>query len=63
MIEKIVLDYLNRELDVPAYLEEPEKLTADRYVLIEKTGSSRSNYLKKATLALQSYAGSLYEAA
>ena len=26
MIEKIVLDYLNKELEVPAYMEEPENL-------------------------------------
>ena len=63
MIEKIVLDYLNKELEVPAYMEEPEDLQAEQYVLIEKTGSSQANHLYTATLAIQSYAGTLYTAA
>ena len=63
MIEKIVLDYLNKELEVPAYMEEPEDLQAEQYVLIEKTGSSQANHLYTATLAIQSYAGTLYKAA
>ena len=63
MIEKIVLDYLNKELEVPAYMEEPEDLQAEQYVLIEKTGSSQANHLYTATLAIQSYADTLYKAA
>lgn len=63
MIEKIVLDYLNKELEVPAYMEEPEDLQAEQYVLIEKTGSSQANHLYTVTLAIQSYAGTLYKAA
>lgn len=34
-----------------------------QFVLIEKTGSSTKNHIESATLALQSYAGSLYLAA
>lgn len=63
MIEKIVLDYLNKELEVPAYMEEPEDLQAEQYVLIEKTGSSQANHLYTATLAIQSYADTLCKAA
>lgn len=59
MIEKIVLDYLNETISVPAYPEKPEQ-ALERYVLIEKTGSSKENYINKATLALQSYAESLF---
>lgn len=62
MIEKIVLDYLNNALSVPAYMEKPAK-QPEKYVLLEKTGSSLENYIKSATLALQSYAGSLFDAA
>ena len=61
MIEKIVLDYLNNVLEVPAYMEMPES-QPDRFVLIEKTGSSVEDYVYSATLVLQSYAESLYEA-
>ena len=42
MIEKIVLDYLNGVLDVPCYMEVPEKPIAP-YVVIEKTGESETN--------------------
>lgn len=62
MIEKIVKDYLNRELEVPAYLEKPARVPK-RYVLLEKTGSGQNITLKDATFAIQSCAESLYEAA
>lgn len=62
MIEKIVLDHLNNLLDAPAYMEKPES-PPERYVLIEKTGSGTDNHIHSATLAVQSYAATLYEAA
>lgn len=62
MIEKIVLDYLNSVLSVPAYPEKPEK-PPKRYVLIEKSGGSKENFISSATLALQSHAESLFLAA
>ena len=62
MIEKIVLDYLSSKLDVPVLMEEPEQ-KEKRYVLLEKTGSGRKNYIWNATIAIQSYGPSLYEAA
>lgn len=62
MIEKIVLDYLNNALSVPAYMEKPAE-PSEKYVLLEKTGSSSEDYIKSATFALQSYAGSLFAAA
>jgi hypothetical protein len=62
MIEEIVLKWLEKNLDVPVYMEElAEK--PDSFVLIEKTGSSRENHINHATLAVQSYAMSMYEAA
>ena len=62
MIEKIVLDYLNSVLDVPVYMERPED-PDPKYVLLEKTGSGRSNHINRATIAAQSYALTKYEAA
>lgn len=61
MIEKIVLDYLNEVLNVPVFMEMPEE-KLERFVLVEKTGGSVSNYIKNVTLAIQSYAESLYSA-
>lgn len=64
MIEKIILDYLSEELpDVPIYMERPEKKPAGEYILLEKTGSSLSNHLPSATIAVQSYAPTLLQAA
>lgn len=62
MIEEIVLKYLNNCLPVPAYMEAPEPAPG-KYVLLEKTGTSRRNYICNATFAIQSIANSLYEAA
>lgn len=62
MIEKTILDYLSKTLNVPAYMETPLK-APDSYVLIEKTGSSETNHIKEATFAIQSIAPSLYKAA
>ncbi|MCD7838131.1 MAG: hypothetical protein LUG65_04390 [Clostridiales bacterium] len=62
MIEKIVLDYLAGTLDVPVYLEIPEN-PPDSFVLLEKTGGGCTNRIYSATLALQSYAATMYEAA
>lgn len=62
MIEITVLDYLSGKLDVPVYMEEPEK-PPQSYVVIEKTGSSKENYICSAMLALQSYGETLLQAA
>lgn len=62
MIEKIVLDYLNNTLRVSAFMEKPAN-PPEKYVLLEKTGGSSENYIKSATIAIQSYAGSLFDAA
>ncbi len=61
MIEKIIADYLDSNLSVPVSLEVPERKTS--YVVVEKTGSSERNQIFTATLAVQSYAPTLYEAA
>lgn len=62
MIEKTVYDYLSQVIDVPVYMEEP-KNKPDTFVVIEKTGSSKENYIEESTFALQSYATTLFKAA
>ena len=62
MIEKIILDYLSEGLTEPVYMEEPE-VKPETFVLIEKTGGGKTNHISFATLAVQSYAPSMYEAA
>lgn len=53
MIEKILIDYLNSELTVEAYAERPET-PSEKYILIEKTGSSVDNMITTSTIAIQS---------
>lgn len=62
MIEKIVLDYLNKKLSVECHMEKPEN-PPKSYVLIEKTSGSEENMIKSATLVIQSYAVTLVQAA
>lgn len=62
MIEVIVSEYLREKLGIPVFMEEPaEKL--DSYIVIEKTSGGNNNQIESATLAIQSYGKSLYEAA
>lgn len=62
MIEVILKDYLSEVVNVPVYLEEPEKPPKE-YIIIDKLGSSESDFLSSASIAIQSYSGSLYGAA
>ena len=62
MIEKIIMDYLDANLGVPAYMEQPESKPAS-YVLIEKTGGGKTNQISSATIAIQSYADTFMNAA
>lgn len=62
MIEKIVLDYLLSTIPTDVFMEYQEDMPGE-YVIIEKTGSSETNHIYSATMAIQSYADSLYQAA
>lgn len=59
MIEKTLVDYLNKKLDVPAHTDYQDEKT---FVLIEKAGGSEENYIRSATITIQSYAESTYKA-
>lgn len=62
MIETIVRGHLLGALDVPVVFEVPEKKPA-AFVLLEKVGSGRRDHVDAARIAVQSWAGSLAEAA
>lgn len=62
MIEMTVLSYLKAALNVPVYMEVPED-PETTFVVVQKTGSSKTNYIYSATFAIQSYTGSLLGAA
>lgn len=62
MIEIIVKKYLSEVLEIPVVFEYQSNLPK-RYILLEKTSGNRDNFLNSSTIAIQSYAESLYEAA
>ena len=61
MIETLLIDYLSEHLDeVFVGMEAPEQTTG--YVIVDKTGSSRSNHVITSSFAIQSYGATLYDA-
>jgi len=67
MIEKTVIDYLNsftpdETPDIPCYAERPEEEPGGKYLVVEKTGSTEENHITDATIAISSYADTMYEA-
>ena len=55
MIELTVCNYLKAQLQgTPVYMELPAA-PPKKFVVLEKTGSSRTNYINSATFAVQSY--------
>lgn len=59
IIEEVVRDYLDEALDAPVLLQRTQKITGP-YVMIEKTGGGQTNRINSATLAIQSYGGSIH---
>lgn len=65
MIEEIIYDYLTTALQgIPVYMVVPDIQNPDgaTYVAVEKTGGGMENHIKNATIAVQSYAPTLYGA-
>ena len=62
MIEAELLEYLNERASVPWYAMRP-KTPPTRYGLLEKIGARGSRKLTTSTIAFQSYAPTLLEAA
>ena len=64
MIEKTVYDYLCGRMNVPVYMELPESVNTEEFVVVEKIGGDITDYIRSATIAIQSYSTkSLYNAA
>lgn len=63
MIEQKIIDYLNNVLArATAYGDIPTPMP-DTFVTVEKTGSYELNHIRTATLAIQSWSSSRFEAA
>lgn len=63
MIEEIVIKYLNEVLEVPVYPIMPPDKQDESFALVERIGGSTENHIQYATLAIQSYAESMQQAA
>lgn len=63
MIEVFVREFLDHEFNVDVFLEYPGGSRNGRFIVLEKVGSSRENFLNSATIAIQSYDKSMYWAA
>ena len=62
MIEMTVIEFLKDSLEMEVYGEFPEN-PPSYFLVVEKTGSSDDEMIDFATIAIQSYAPTLYEAA
>lgn len=62
MIEETVIKYLNNQLDIPAYMEEPET-KPDEYVVLQAIDNGRINLISAVTFNIRCYSTSLYKAA
>ena len=64
MIEAVLISYLQGKTSAGnnVFAEVPKNPTSS-YIIIEKTGSNTDNRITTATVAVQSYAGSLLAAA
>lgn len=69
MIEQTIYEYLNNEMIVPVLAELPEVPSEEypefpeKLVLLEKVGGSKENHISVCSIAFQSYASTLFEAA
>ena len=63
MIEKTLRSYLSSSelITCPVYLEVPAKAPGE-FIVLEKTGTSRVNFVFNATFAIQSYSTTLLKA-
>lgn len=63
MIEKLILDYLGGLMSIPVSVERAPNPPASEYILIERTGGGEEEHIRDATIAVQSYADTMYRAA
>jgi len=62
MIEITIYKFLDTNMTEPVYTEVPSN-PPKKMIVMEKTGSSLINHIKRSTFAIQSYGKSLQEAA
>lgn len=64
MVETIFVDYLSSYFpNTTVVCERPTGTIPDSYILIDNTGTSKSNHIYQSRVAFQSYGKTLYDAA
>ena len=63
MVEKVLLDYLNSTLTVPAFMEFPEENAPEEYVILTKIGGGMTDWVYRSTIEFQCVSISLLDAA
>lgn len=61
MIETVLINYLGTELSVPVSAEVPED-PPETFVVLDRTGGGMENHIQRATVAIQAYGPTLYDA-
>lgn len=54
-IEAFIIEFLAARMPVPVFGDRPDLSTATEFVTVEKTGSSYSNFIASAEIAVQSW--------
>lgn len=61
IIERVIIEYLNKKLNIPTYAEKPTR-KPEKYIVIQNMGSGRTDYVDAVTISILSYAPTLDEA-
>lgn len=63
MIEAILIDYLTVALDVPCYVMMPDSMPKGGFIVLDRIGTGRTNYVTSYEMAVQSYGDTALDAA
>lgn len=63
MIEAILIDYLGTELNVPVFVMMPDTMPQGNFIVLDRIGTGKTNYITSYEMAVQSYGDTAFSAA
>ena len=63
MIEAILITELGTELQVPVFVMFPEDIPQGNFIVLDRIGTAKTNYVTSYTIAIQSYGSTALSAA
>ena len=63
MIEAILIEYLGTKLHVPVFVMLPDTIPEGNFIVLDRIGNSKTNYVTSYTIAVQSYGSNALSAA